>query len=437
MHTRTPPEHERSAYRHPAAPSVFLPRRLASLAGFLLSSGLAVDPSGLPYFHRIEDEIDGYPIAIFALITILLVLLLRTVAIRQIPALGRSGRLLIAIASTSTVLLWVPFLGQLAHENLDVSLVVKYQIPLLALAAGVLAGRLSDASRFVDGLIVSLRVLVFLLAADIALELWQCGPLLCGEGRVAPGAGVPGLFQEYIYLPTLLILLVCVADGRRVLRFIDLAVVTTYIVLTGSREGVLLLAFVMLLLLPARLMLVIGLALLAVFSLAIVAGEVGANGDGEGIALRRKLLQLGAEVDAPNPRVQIIADYFQIPEASPVLGNFMLPTTSELSMLRLDQPSAHNSYVDALASGGIIGLVSVVLLVVAVAFQLISTRVRSRLHWNVAVFFALFFSVSMNVNVPNRAALVAVPLFFLCGLLATMEAEHRAVFQPGGERRLQ
>lgn len=433
VHARTRTEDEGSAQFQSAVPWV-LPPRVATLSGYLLSCGLAVGPSGLPYFHRIEDEIDGYPIAIFALIALLLVVLSKTVAFGRIPAMSRSERLLIAVASISTILLWVPFFGQLAYEHRDVSLVVRYQVPLLALATGVFAGRFSDAGRFIDAIVLSFRVLVILLVVDIAVEVWQCGPMLCGDGRVSPGAGVPGLFQEYIYLPTLLILLVCVAHGRQALRSVDLAVVALYIVLTGSREGVLLLSCVMLLLLPARLMVVIGLAAVVALSLAIVGGDTAASGDGEGIALWRKLLQLGEEVDAQNSRTQIIGDYLRIVEASPVLGNFMLPTTSELSVFRLDQPSAHNSYVDALASGGVVGLVSLVLIVVAVASQLILTSARSRLHWNLAVFFTLFSAVSMNINVPNRAALVAVPLFFLCGLLATMKSERRSVLQPVRKR---
>jgi len=320
-------------------------------------------------------------------------------------------------------LVTVPFAAQLLTVgDPDASLLVRYLLAPISLLAGVLIARVSEINKVLKGVLSGFGLLCLILLADIVSEAALCGPSLCADGRVAPGFGVPGLFQEYVYLPTLLVFLISLgmAKSRMYLPLVFIA--GSYVVLSGSREGMLLLLTFLILGARARSRLIILISGM-VGALYFMTGDTLGWADFEDLAIWRKFAGLEVELHAENSRVAIATDYFRLVKQSPWVGNLMLPTTNINSVLVLDQPSAHNGYVDALGSGGVFGLTALVVLLTASMAVLFQSRRRSALHRVVMVFFFLFALISMNINVPNRAPLIAVPVFFVCGLLSAAKRQ--------------
>lgn len=383
-------------------------------SGFLASCGLAIDGEGRLFNAAVGSGAQGYPLSLIALVAILVVIPTKMmVAPIGIP---RAKARLIFVTAFVIMFSAIPILGQVNQKYIDFQHFAKYSIWLFSFLAGILISCRAKDEAFISGVLAASYFIIIINIVDIFLEFTQCGIMLCGDGRVAPGFGLPGIYQEYIYLPTLMVFLLCFKYFYIGAHPLHLLLGGFIIIATGSREGLLLLFGVTLLVLGHEkkwISILVSILFVIFGAWAIISGGINFFSE---FSIIEKLQKLGGQFQGDNSRISIISQHILLIGDYVIFGNFFQAPFSHGGRFFIDQPSAHNAYVDVLAAGGLyLGILyfSFIFLICILLYRVGSNRL------GVFIFFVAFLIISMNINVPLRAPIISVPLFLVIGVLAS------------------
>lgn len=284
-----------------------------------------------------------------------------------------------------------------------------------------------DLRSFLNGFVGGAFVGAAYTFAAGGLEILIYGSLQ-DSGRMTQNLVLPGHYQLYVYVPTVIAFatLTALALARakvveisRVRLAIFLVISFFSIAFTGAREGVLVyligVAGVTLIWSSRRistLALVLGTVITAALIL-IIFDLTPAISLFENTRIVSKILDLSEQGKGYGGRDQMLALYLDVIEASPWVGSGMLPPSSSFLNLNVEAPSAHNYYVDAFAWGGIVNailLAGLVLYITWLCMLCIARAFSSRaehlkLDASMALLLLIFLYVSNNINVPLRQPL--------------------------------
>jgi len=270
-----------------------------------------------------------------------------------------------------------------------------------------------------------------------ALYIFLCGAFeilifgaLTDSGRMAQNKVLPGQYQLYVYVPTMLSYSTLFTNwlirsgkvNHRKWFFYSLNFITfVAIIFTGSREGILVYMLGMLLfvistkksmLLFATLSAPVFLLLIYLNLSAILSG-IGS----EDIRLLSKFASLAEGGAKFGARDVMIADYMVIINSAPFVGTGMLPPNISMPQLGILAPSAHNFYVDVFAWSGVLGGGVILLFSGAIIIKslkiIIFTDYRyleNHILVGGGILSLIFLLLSSNINVPYRQPLTA-PIF--------------------------
>lgn len=263
------------------------------------------------------------------------------------------------------------------------------------------------------------------------LEISMYGALM-DFGRMTQNIVIPGQYQLYVYIPTVLAFSCLTfnwlwrADIINVsYKVVIIHNLITLIALsfTGAREGIVVYIVGCVLFFASknknRLQLffaMLPILFLLLWALSGPALELFKDSD---MRLLSKMASLSDSSSMYGARDVMIGHYLLILEKELLFGLGMLPPNISLSYLGIDAPSAHNFYVDALAWSGLVGGGLIILFSLSLVSQSLYNlfyrdyRIENNhLMIGSAFLIIIFLFVSSNINVPFRQPVTA-PIFAL------------------------
>lgn len=332
--------------------------------GILLPLPLFVQMNGPLGFYAEPEELPvgiGIPIGFLLAAAFLLPDLPK---LRSRLALNNTPKLALLVFS-----IWTLFLGALGAQVDTLALLYAAQW-LAPLAAVVYVGILSFDEERLGSLLSGLKCGTALaLSFLVLLFLWELFALGSFAGRMTQNAYLPGMYQLYNYVPVSLILasLFCAGleasskskEAWKVWFFLFGAAMVPLI--TGARDPALI--FLLVAPLPAW------WALRVRGLLALIAGS-GAFvclflilSDGNLLLLHKLHGTFSSYGETTlrgmfGPRAEVMESYWEITKDHPWTGLRLLPPTIADPESEVVAKSAHNTYLDILAGGGPIALIS-------------------------------------------------------------------------------
>lgn len=380
---------------------------------FAGGSGIAVSSGGSLFNGSVNDQ--GYPIAIFALVIHLFLNILNLISRKNIIITPKLWELIFILFGLKLLFLAVFLIGGFVHGVHDWENLIIHYLWILAIINGVMCSLNYCEKHFYRGIKFAFIFLVIYNIFDIIIEFRECGLLLCGLGRVSPASGLPGLYQEYIYMPALILGLFATSyAGLRQSSFF-LALSLFIVVLTGSREGVLIFLIFCILHAVCVLRFKVKNIIIVIFLTIIPLYFLSANYFSESdLAVFSKLSAIGDDFAGENSRIQIISEHIDIISNYPLIGTGFIHPARLPGLGQVLQPSAHNSYVDIFANGGIFIFISIVFFWI---FYYIKIKVILGKNSPIIIYIGVYFLLSMNINTSHRASLLLYIPYVLFGVI--------------------
>lgn len=394
-------------------------------------SGLALNSSGA-LFVGVRDD-NGYPIAIIALIVHLIINFFELIFKNKNQINNNSLKILLILIGLQASILLVGLIGLFEYNQFDILTVALHSIWIWCVVNGVLCAINKRIKNYILGINLGFLFVVSYISFDIILEFFECGVLLCGYGRMSPQYGVPGLYQEYIYIPVLLLGLLAMKaqlDSRFVFPLAML--VGIIIILTGSREGILSwFCFCVLLYLFSKnnllefyfKLLKTFLFLLCLIFITVYVVYLEAIN----FAIFQKMLNLSYEFTREGHRIDIFKDYLEFIAFNFMIGSGFIDPAELPFSVGVEHVSAHNSYLDLAANGGLF-ILFYFLFIVCLLF--IGIGKKYGYASPIFLFIFVFLVLSMNINTPHRSVILSFIPFGLIGLLFAAKKSEIIIVAP-------
>lgn len=248
--------------------------------------------------------------------------------------------------------------------------------------------------------------------------------------------GLFSIYQKFVYYPTMLasFFILSLSSSLRY-KYVYSIVFLVSILITGSREGILISVLGILLTNISHFKKITvssifkGIIILVILSTLVIYFIEPIRNILDNAVFLNKLSSLSASGDVTAGRSGALALVF---ENSKKDFNLLIGTGYSMSLG--DFRSPHNQYAEILLRSGVFGLIIFLLLMVrTLRNMLINVRHLKHTDYNniiyaFAIVFLCFIFVSFNINVPVRAPYTAILFGFLCGFLNEKKSLSKLMF---------
>lgn len=257
------------------------------------------------------------------------------------------------------------------------------------------------------------------------------------EGRMTQNLVLPGQYQVYVYVPTLVAYSLIILNACRWVGLLKtswkmmlLANVCSAgaLLFFAAREAVVVVMFYALIWLIASggakryLGVATGCALALI---ALNAEQVANILDKSDFRLANKFANLdnsGAQFGGRDTMIEDVSGVF---DQSPFFGTYFMPPNAGVFLANINAPSAHNMYVDALAWSGAIGGILYIGVCVSLLFMALKRFLQSfhkfpedKLGRYFSLALLTMLLISNNLNVPMRQPVIAPLVAFMIYICA-------------------
>lgn len=252
------------------------------------------------------------------------------------------------------------------------------------------------------------------------------------QGRVSQNLILPGHYQMYVYMPTmvaysaLIVILLYVSkliELSKIVFGIFLLTSVTSIIFLGAREAILVFVLGIISLFATKsiknfIRTALFFGVLTTF-LIVFIDYIKELGDTGKVRLITKIMNLDNEGSEFGGRDEMARIYINIIKEEPIFGTSMTPAQYVYTYLGEFAPSAHNYYIDAWAWSGLFGFCIVVFSIISILLYSMNSLLQkhSYILFNLFFLLLLFAFISLFLNVPLRQPLTAPILFLIFGLI--------------------
>lgn len=252
------------------------------------------------------------------------------------------------------------------------------------------------------------------------------------QGRVSQNLILPGHYQMYVYMPTIVAYSTLIIVLMQNIKLINLDRIkylaflffsTTSIIFLGAREAILVLVLGLICLYSTKSV----KNFLRTFIFASFLGLITATfislikewGESGKVRIITKIMNLGDDGKEFGGRDDMAEIYINIINQDVLFGTKMVPGQLVFPYLGEFAPSAHNYYIDAWAWTGFFGFLIIVISLVSMLMYSVIVFLKNKNYalFNLLFLLTLFVFVSLLINVPLRQPLTAPIIFIIFGLI--------------------
>ncbi|MGR0306246.1 O-antigen ligase family protein [Acinetobacter beijerinckii] len=252
------------------------------------------------------------------------------------------------------------------------------------------------------------------------------------QGRVSQNLILPGHYQMYVYMPTIVAYSTLIIVLMQNIKLINLDRIkysaflffsTTSIIFLGAREAILVLVLGLICLYSTKSV----KNFLRTFIFASFLGLITATfislikewGESGKVRIITKIMNLGDDGKEFGGRDDMAEIYINIINQDVLFGTKMVPGQLVFPYLGEFAPSAHNYYIDAWAWTGFFGFLIIVISLVSMLMYSVIVFFKNKNYalFNLLFLLTLFVFVSLLINVPLRQPLTAPIIFIIFGLI--------------------
>lgn len=252
------------------------------------------------------------------------------------------------------------------------------------------------------------------------------------QGRVSQNLILPGHYQMYVYMPTIVAystLIVVLLQNINLIKLsrvkysIFLIFSLASIIFLGAREAILVLILGLICLYSTKSVKNFLRTFIFSTSLALITamfiGLIKDWGESGKVRIITKIMNLGDDGKEFGGRDDMAEIYINIINQDILFGTKMLPGQVVFPYLGEFAPSAHNYYIDAWAWTGFFGFLIIIISLVSMLTYstIVFLKNKNYVLFNLLFLLALFIFVSLLINVPLRQPLTAPIIFIIFGLV--------------------